>query len=144
MSTSKDWMVYFWKCENKPENKRKFSELTAVGANVLAGVFEADTDTSRITATIKDNTKIGSNLKAHLKELKSKMLKAAEDLNFEEAALIRDEVKRLEAVDLAIASDPMVRQSAVEAIASGALKRGRSTGGRSGTRVYKGKSVKKI
>ena len=112
--------------------------------DVLAGVFEADTDTSRITATIKDNTKIGSNLKAHLKELKSKMLKAAEDLNFEEAALIRDEVKRLEAVDLAIASDPMVRQSVVEAIASGTVNRGRSTGGRSGTRVYKGKSIKKI
>jgi len=39
MSTSKDWMVYFWKCENKPENKRKFSELKAVGASVLAGAF---------------------------------------------------------------------------------------------------------
>ena len=111
--------------------------------DVLAGVFEADTDTSRITATIKEGTKIGSNLKAHLKDLKYKMLKAAEDLDFEEAALLRDEVKRLEAVDLAIASDPMVRQSAIEAIASGKIERGRSTGGRSGTRVYKGKSVKK-
>ena len=72
------------------------------------------------------------------------MLKAAEDLDFEEAALIRDEVKRLEAVDLAVASDPMVRQSAIEAIASGMVEKGRSTGGRSGTRVYKGKSVRKI
>ena len=113
-------------------------------SDVLAGVFEADTDTSRITAIIEDPLKIGSNLKSHLKSLKQKMLKAAEDLDFEEAALIRDEVKRLEAVDLAVASDPMVRQSAVEAIASGMVEKGRSTGGRSGTRVYKGKSVRKI
>ena len=113
-------------------------------SDVLAGVFEADTDTSRITAIIEDPVKIGSNLKSHLKSLKQKMLKAAEDLDFEEAALIRDEVKRLEAVDLAVASDPMVRQSAVEAIASGMVEKGRSTGGRSGTRVYKGKSVRKI
>ena len=113
-------------------------------SDVLAGVFEADTDTSRITAIIDDPLKIGSNLKSHLKSLKQKMLKAAEDLDFEEAALIRDEVKRLEAVDLAVASDPMVRQSAVEAIASGMVEKGRSTGGRSGTRVYKGKSVRKI
>ena len=113
-------------------------------SDVLAGVFEADTDTSRITAIIEDPVKIGSNLKSHLKILKQKMLKAAEDLDFEEAALIRDEVKRLEAVDLAVASDPMVRQSAIEAIASGMVGKGRSTGGRSGTRVYKGKSVRKI
>ncbi|MDA9246358.1 excinuclease ABC subunit UvrB [Rhodobacteraceae bacterium] len=113
-------------------------------SDVLAGVFEADTDTSRITAIIEDPLKIGSNLKSHLKSLKQKMLKAAEDLDFEEAALIRDEVKRLEAVDLAVASDPMVRQSAIEAIASGMVEKGRSTGGRSGTRVYKGKSVRKI
>ena len=113
-------------------------------SDVLAGVFEADTDTSRITAIIEDPVKIGSNLKSHLKILKQKMLKAAEDLDFEEAALIRDEVKRLEAVDLAVASDPMVRQSAIEAIASGMVEKGRSTGGRSGTRVYKGKSVRKI
>ena len=112
-------------------------------SDVLAGVFEADTDTSRITAVIEDPVKIGSNLKSHLKSLKQKMLKAAEDLDFEEAALIRDEVKRLEAVDLAVASDPMVRQSAIEAIASGMVEKGRSTGGRSGTRVYKGKSVRK-
>ena len=113
-------------------------------SDVLAGVFVADTDTSRITAIIEDPVKIGSNLKSHLKILKQKMLKAAEDLDFEEAALIRDEVKRLEAVDLAVASDPMVRQSAIEAIASGMVEKGRSTGGRSGTRVYKGKSVRKI
>jgi hypothetical protein len=42
------------------------------------------------------------------------MRKAAENLEFEEAARLRDEVKRLEAVELAIADDPLARQSVVE------------------------------
>tara|TARA_Y200000002_G_C22608357_1_gene632665 strand:- start:495 stop:1244 length:750 start_codon:yes stop_codon:yes gene_type:complete len=111
--------------------------------DVLAGVFDADTDESRISATIKNSSKIGANLKTHLNELKLKMLKAAENLEFEEAAQIRDEVKRLEAVDMAIAADPMARQSAIEQITSKPVNRGRSTAGRGGTRVFKGKSVQK-
>ena len=43
------------------------------------------------------------------------MLKAAENLEFEEAARLRDEIKRLEAVELAVADDPLARQSAIEA-----------------------------
>ena len=112
--------------------------------DVLAGVFDADTDISRVTATLKDSANIGSNLKAHLDNLRKKMLDAAENLEFEEAALIRDEVKRLEAVDMAIAADPMARQSAIEAIASTDRNRGRSKAGRSGTRVFKGKSIRKF
>ena len=71
------------------------------------------------------------------------MLKAAENLEFEEAAQIRDEVKRLEAVDLAIAADPMARQSAIAEITSKSVNRGRSKAGRGGTRVFKGKSIQK-
>ena len=37
------------------------------------------------------------------------------DLDFEQAARYRDELKRLRAVELAIAGDPLVRQSEVEA-----------------------------
>jgi len=74
--------------------------------------------------------------------LRSDMRKAAENLEFEEAARLRDEVKRLEAVDLAIADDPLARQSAVEA-ASDHSTRGRSTAGRGGTRTYRGKSQPK-
>ena len=37
------------------------------------------------------------------------MRKAAENLEFEEAARLRDEIKRLEAVELAVADDPLVR-----------------------------------
>ena len=43
---------------------------------------------------------VGNNLKKHLKSLKDKMIKYAEDLNFEEAANIRDEIRKLEKKDL--------------------------------------------
>jgi len=63
------------------------------------------------------------------------MRKAAENLEFEEAARLRDEVKRLEAVELAISDDPLARQSAVAEAAEQAVKSaGRSTGGRAGMR----------
>jgi len=63
------------------------------------------------------------------------MIKAAENLEFEEAARLRDEVKRLEAVELAVSDDPMARQSAVEEASEAAVKaKGRSTAGRPGMR----------
>ena len=43
---------------------------------------------------------VGNNLEKHLKSLKNKMIKYAEDLNFEEAANIRDEIRKLEKKDL--------------------------------------------
>ena len=71
------------------------------------------------------------------------MLKAAENLEFEEAARLRDEIKRLEAVELAIADDPLARQSAIEAEVEAAVQP-RSKAGRGGTRSYRGKSQKKM
>jgi excinuclease ABC subunit B len=63
------------------------------------------------------------------------MRKAAENLEFEEAARLRDEVKRLEAVELAVADDPLARQSAVdEAVEAASAAKGRSTAGRPGQR----------
>ena len=113
--------------------------------DIMGGSYSGDTDESRITATIDKKPLVGANLKAHLDNLRKDMIKAAENLEFEEAARIRDEVKRLEAVELAIADDPMARQSAIEdavekAIAGG----GRSTEGRGGTRTVRGKSSSKI
>jgi excinuclease ABC subunit B len=78
---------------------------------------------------------VGQNLAAHLDALRTQMRKAAENLEFEEAARLRDEVKRLEAVELAVADDPFARQEAVEEAVVEATKRtGRSTGGRAGMR----------
>ena len=102
--------------------------------DVLAGLYEGDVDMNRVTATV-DKPMHGANLEAHLNGLKEEMRKAAENLEFEEAARLRDEVKRLEAVDLAVSDDPLARQSAVEAASEAAVKsRGRSTAGRAGQR----------
>ncbi len=102
--------------------------------DVLAGLYKGDTDQSRVTATI-DKPLHGANLEAVLDGLRDDMRKAAENLEFEEAARLRDEVKRLEAVDLAISDDPMARQYAVKAAQEQSTKsKGRSTAGRSGQR----------
>ena len=102
--------------------------------DVLAGLYKGDTDQSRVTAKI-DNPLAGGNLQTVLEGLRTDMRKAAENLEFEEAARLRDEVKRLEAVDLVVADDPLARQYAVEKAVGDAQKAsGRSTAGRAGQR----------
>jgi len=111
--------------------------------DILSGLYKGDTDQSRVTAQI-DSPLAGGNLQTVLEGLRNDMRKAAENLEFEEAARLRDEVKRLEAVDLAIADDPLARQSAVEAAGEAAVKsRGRSKAGRGGTRTYRGQAQRK-
>ena len=113
--------------------------------DILAGLYKGDTDQSRVTATIDKGMAGGANLQAVFDGLRADMRKAAENLEFEEAARLRDEVKRLEAVDLAVSDDPLARQSAIEAAGEAAVNsRGRSTGGRGGTRSYRGKSQRKF
>ncbi|WGW05991.1 excinuclease ABC subunit UvrB (plasmid) [Tropicibacter oceani] len=102
--------------------------------DILAGLYQGDVDMNRVTAKIDDKL-AGSNLKAVLDGLRADMRKAAENLEFEEAARLRDEVKRLEAVDLAVHDDPLARQSAIDAASEAAVKsKGRSTAGRPGQR----------
>ncbi len=111
--------------------------------DVMAGLYQGDTDMSRVTAKV-DKQMVGANLAVHLEALRKDMRKAAENLEFEEAARLRDEVKRLEAVDLAVHDDPLARQSAVAAAAEDAVKvGGRSTAGRAGTTVVKGKTKRR-
>jgi excinuclease ABC subunit B len=103
-------------------------------SDVLSGLFMGDTDMARVTAKV-EKSMMGGNLASHLDALRVQMRKAAENLEFEEAARLRDEVKRLEAVELTIADDPLARQSAVEAASEAAVKmEGRSTAGRGGMR----------
>ena len=45
------------------------------------------------------------------------MKEAAADLEFEEAARLRDEVKRLRETELAVANDPLAEQAAIENLA---------------------------
>jgi excinuclease ABC subunit B len=121
-------MAYNVKHGITPETVKKNVE------DVLAGLWKGDTDMARVTARV-DKPMIGNNLAEHLNAMRLAMRKAAENLEFEEAARLRDEVKRLEAVELAVADDPMARQSAVEQAAEDAQKMGgRSTAGRAGMR----------
>ncbi|WP_277606846.1 excinuclease ABC subunit UvrB [Roseivivax marinus] len=102
--------------------------------DILAGLYQGDVDMNRVTAKIDDKRQ-GSNMQAVLEGLREDMRKAAENLEFEEAARLRDEVKRLEAVDLAVADDPLARQQAVDKASAEATKsKGRSTAGRPGQR----------
>jgi excinuclease ABC subunit B len=111
--------------------------------DVLSGLYQGDTDQSRVTVKV-NKPLVGANLAAHLEGLRKDMLAAAENLEFEEAARIRDEVKRLEAVELAVADDPLARQSAVDAAVEDAVSRkGRSTAGKAGTTVVRGKTSRK-
>ena len=111
--------------------------------DVLAGLYDGNTDQSRITTTV-DQPMVGENLQTHLDAMRKDMIKAAENLEFEEAARLRDEVKRLESVELTISDDPLARQSAVAAAAEEAQRtKGRSTAGRAGTTVVRGKSQRR-
>jgi len=106
-------------------------------ADILEGTYEGDVDMGRVTAKV-DRAMVGANLQAHLEGLRKEMLTAAENLEFEEAARIRDEIHRLEAVDLAVADDPLARQTEIDfAVAERADPR--SASGRPGTRTFKKK-----
>jgi len=64
-------------------------------SDILESIYEND----RINIDLKDsptNHLVGDNLNKHIKELKKKMTDSAEDLDFELAAKIRDEIIRLE------------------------------------------------
>jgi excinuclease ABC subunit B len=72
---------------------------------------------------------MGNNLKAHLEHLQKKMRDAAADLNFEEAARLRDEIKRLTELELQISDDPLAKYAESESPVSGREK-GRHNKGR--------------
>jgi len=95
-------------------------------SDILDSVYERDhvrADISGVSGKgfADGGNLVGGNLQAHLNALEKQMRDAAADLDFEKAARLRDEIKRLKAAELAVMDDPMARQEA-KAIEGGSGK----------------------
>ena len=88
-------------------------------ADILESVYEKDHVRADISDFAADGNMVGNNLKAHLEYLQKKMRDAAADLNFEEAARLRDEIKRLTEMELLVSDDPLARAAESESPVSG-------------------------
>ena len=97
-------------------------------ADVMAHVSQGDSVQVELDLEGGRTEMVGHNLRAYIEELEGKMRKAAGDLEFEEAARLRDEIRKLEADELGIgASVPGGPKSAAPRV-------GRSNEGKPGTR----------
>ena len=82
--------------------------------DILASVYERDhvlVSTEGGIAGLGEEgaATIGHNFEAVIADLEARMREAAGDLDFEEAARLRDEIKRLRTTELAVVDDPTAR-----------------------------------
>ncbi|MBB6124834.1 excinuclease ABC subunit UvrB [Sphingobium subterraneum] len=108
--------------------KRNIGDIIAHVSNQDSVLVEIDEHTPH---------RVGHNLRAHIEDLEKKMRTSAADLEFEEAARLRDEIKALEAEELGLPTDERQRLRVT-------APRGRATEGKPGTRKLRfGKEQRK-
>ncbi len=112
------------------KNKISATSIKKEISDILESVYEKD------YVKIGTGDNIGGNLKKHLKALNKKMKESASNLEFEEAAKIRDEIRKLESTELEVTLNPKVKKYSQN---NKIYPKGRSTMGMPGTRAQKGK-----
>ena len=114
--------------EYNKKNKITAQSIKSKINDILEGVFEKD------YVTFDNDIPIGDNLKKHLKMLEKEMKKAADNLEFEQAAKIRDEIRKLQERELEINMSSKIK------VYNDDVKKeliGRSTQGKAGMIVKK-------
>ncbi len=98
----------------KQEAYNKLHGITPTSIKKKIGeIIENMNEGDRVTADTGEFAPaemVGKNLQNHLTVLRKQMLDAAENLDFEQAAKIRDEIKRLEQNELMVLENPLARQ----------------------------------
>jgi excinuclease ABC subunit B len=113
-------------------------------ADILDSVYERDhvlIATGSGAGEFEEAATIGHNFEAVIGDLETRMRAAAADLDFEEAARLRDEIKRLRATELAVIDDPTSKiLTSPQGGEGGRAQRGRVGGpsaGRGRSRIHK-------
>ena len=104
--------------ERRREKQKEYNEENGITPesikknikDILGSIYERDHLEIEAPEFFENGVLFGDNFEKHLKDLNKKMLKFAEDLDFENAAKIRDEIRRLEETSLKYADDPMFKQ----------------------------------
>jgi len=113
-------------------------------ADIANSIYERD----RVTVDsglLNEVATLGHNFEAVLADLEARMREAAGNLEFEEAARLRDEIKRLRSIEMAVVDDPTARLPVAASTparlgggtANKPFRAAASRGGKAGTRAFK-------